>query len=188
MTTPKFSLKYVAGFFDGEGSVCISRSKRKDRLVEYVFFVGIGNTYFPVLEFLKGRFGGSLHLNLSSKKRKATYKPFLQWAISGKKAKRFLEQILPFLIVKKAQAKVGIAFQEFKSSCRINRKREESGKYKPDSVRFEKMEAFRTSLLKARQSNNFQYTESISREDLIFSETLNDYTRSRIELNANDIV
>jgi len=172
---PKFSLEYVAGFFDGEGCVCISKSKRKNweyqtRYLEYVFSVGIGNTYFPILYFLKDRFGGSLHLNLSGKRKKATYKPFLQWNISGRKAKRFLEQILPFLIVKKSQAEIGIAFQEFKSFCKVNRKKDISGRYIRDSVRFEKMEAFKISLLAARQSDKSQYTESISREDLINQE------------------
>lgn len=154
----EFDLSYVAGFFDGEGSVCIAESHRKDRLVEYVLACGIGNTYFPILVFLKKRFGGTLHLNLSGQKRKEHYKPFLQWYLSGNKAIKFLKTILPYLIVKKSQAEVGIAFQEFKGAKRL------IGKHDPD--RFSRMKNFKEQLLAARnQSEDFQYTGSISRKD-----------------------
>jgi len=155
----KFDLSYVAGFFDGEGSICISESHRRDRFVEYVLFCGIGNTYFPILVYLKDMFGGSLHLNLSSKKRKDTYLPFLQWYISGNKAVKFLKTILPYLIVKKSQAIVGIAFQEFKASKR-------GGKHDP--TRFPRMKLYKEQLLIARhECDNAQYTGSISRKDYL---------------------
>ena len=154
----EYDLSYIAGFFDGEGSVCITASHRKDRFVEYILQVGIGNTYFPILVYLHKRFGGSLHLNLSCQKRKATNKPFLQWCISAGKAVIFLEAILPYLIVKKTQAEVCIAFQKFKSSKR-------GGKAAHDPTRLTRMSIYRDELRETRlQGNNLQYTGQISRK------------------------
>ncbi len=153
-------MDYVAGFFDGEGCVCITKTHRKIRDThEYVLSTGIGNTYAPILYYLKEEFGGYIHLNLSAKKRKATYKPFFQWHITGKKARCFLEKLLPYLIVKKEQAEIGIAFQKCKST--LPRRGQ-----KTDYVRMTKFDNFRLQLAYSRSSDNLQYTEAISREDL----------------------
>lgn len=163
----EFDLRYIAGFFDGEGSISLCRSKRKDRLIEYVLMVSLSNTYYPIVTFLKEVFDGSLFLNTSAHKKNPNHRPVLQWTISGKKAKKALERLLPFLVVKKEQAVIGIAFQEFKSK--------KPGGHKAEPERFLVMQNFKDQLQTVRdKGNRLQDTWLISRKDLGFSGILRD--------------
>ena len=57
---------------------------------------------------------------------KKSYKPSYQWLATGNVALNALKILLPYLQVKKEQAKVGIAFQEWRNSLpRTGNKRDE---------------------------------------------------------------
>src|SRR3990167_2007741 len=86
------SLEYLAGFFDGEGCVNISKNHQ--------LTVTAAQNDTEVLEILKAHFGGSV----------TVVNRCGRWTLWGEAMKPMLLAILPFLIVKKAQVQVAIAF------------------------------------------------------------------------------
>lgn len=122
------NIKYVAGFFDGEGSIYICRGK-KDWGTQYTLEISFTNTNKESLDFIKNEFNcGNLNKNHEgNEKRKTLY----VLRFSSKQAKMVLEKMLPHLIIKKEKAKIAI---EFQSKLHIGNKKsiplEEMEKYK----------------------------------------------------------
>lgn len=100
-------IAWAAGFFDGEGCVSITRYtvRGEDR---FRLVIAVGNTSVVSLEKLKSLFGGRIHkLNHTEGRRFYQH----QWLVEADKASDALEQMLPFLCVKKGEAVLGIDFQ-----------------------------------------------------------------------------
>lgn len=96
---------YCAGFVDGEGWIGI-KSAAHGKLI-----VSIANTHYGVLEHIKNGFTG--HSNIAKKRsNNPRHKPSHMIVFHHNQAWAFLEGILPFLIIKREQAQVGIAFQK----------------------------------------------------------------------------
>jgi hypothetical protein len=105
---------YAAGFFDGEGSAVIRRKPPQIKsttspLPRYRVEALIRITNRDVLEMLQARWGGSI---IFSKAPKSHWKDWYQWQIQATKAMTFLQEILPYLIIKKQQAELAIQFQK----------------------------------------------------------------------------
>ena len=104
--------RYAAGLFDGEGYVRISRwNKPNSRHIRYQAVAGIGMTYRPIIEALQAEYGGSLNENrhdLRSAKNRIQF----TWLVASRKAYAFLLRVRPYLVVKKDEAEVVLAFQE----------------------------------------------------------------------------
>lgn len=98
-------VEYAAGFFDGEGSIILDRSRASYRLV-----LSIGQVDSRPLYFIKSHFGGVVKLTNSWRKR-ANAKPLYHWIIKDAAAGAFLLDVIPFLIVKQEQAKVALSFR-----------------------------------------------------------------------------
>lgn len=103
-------LSYLAGFFDGEGSINILTRKRPKN-IEYSLTVAIGQKDGETLDLISNNFGGNVYVV----KRDGTY----YWVITHRKAINFLKQILPYLQYKKPQAEVAIKFYEDMKRTRI---------------------------------------------------------------------
>lgn len=88
---------YLAGFFDGEG--CVSCTIYGSLSVS----VGQHANSSAVLLRFQRRFGGNIAYKQT---RNMAY-----WNISGSSAARFLEAVLPFLVVKRKQSELAIKFQ-----------------------------------------------------------------------------
>ncbi|MFA5377841.1 MAG: LAGLIDADG family homing endonuclease [Dehalococcoidia bacterium] len=101
---------YTAGIIDGEGSIMINRSygPTYKRGFSYRLEVTVTNTNEWLVNWLKMNYGGSIHLR---KSRKPQEKDCYAWSLWSRAARRFLEFILPYLILKKAQAEIAIQFQ-----------------------------------------------------------------------------
>lgn len=94
---------YTAGLFDGEGTFTISSLKRNE-LPDYVFAeIYITNTNQEVMSWLKDNFGGSIRL---SRRLGKNWKDCYKWFLPAKRRKEFITKILPYLIIKKNQAKL----------------------------------------------------------------------------------
>ena len=111
-----FDSKWLAGFFDGEGSVGIyARNVNKDKTRRYyltvVSLAQSGPIGKAILEECKSRWGGSVYQN-KCEKVQTLNKIMWKWNISADKAIPFLEYILPFCIVKSEQIKLCIQFQK----------------------------------------------------------------------------
>src|SRR3989304_8899638 len=105
---------YVAGFFDGEGSISIAkgdRSKfRPNPSPLWSLRVTISNQHLPVLQWMHKEFNGALFTQTSGKS--GVYRLILQ----TKQAENFLQKIQPWVRVKKGQVELALTFQEIRAS------------------------------------------------------------------------
>jgi hypothetical protein len=111
-------LAYIAGFFDGEGSITIHENWRpspRGKSPNHTLQVSIGNTDPRVLAFIHRTFGGSLTIRPSTKPR---HREVTQWIIRSNGAAAFLTAIYPYLRMKTRQADVGLSFQSEKGRYR----------------------------------------------------------------------
>jgi len=110
-------LIYTAGLFDGEGCIIIQRSqpyKEKGQISpSYWLNVNVAMTDKATIDWLKGTFGGSI-ADQTSRKNRPNRQPYYHWRITSQNAIPFLKSILPYLRVKKEQAKLAIQFQSQK--------------------------------------------------------------------------
>ena len=94
---------YIAGLFDGEGAVMITqrlRPHKRQATPNYSVYVGVTNTNKEVLDWLERvtRFGRVYTSTKASGKRRTAYR----WQANGLwQTGRFLEQLYPFLRIKK---------------------------------------------------------------------------------------
>ena len=99
----KVELAYIAGIFDGEGSIGIR--KQKGRYYQLAIALGMTNEYIPNL--LMFSFGGTVYKDI----RPDPCQVFWVWHIASRKANVFLEAILPYLKLKRNEAELAIKFQ-----------------------------------------------------------------------------
>lgn len=100
------TLSYIAGFFDGEGSINITARKRKHFSIEHALTLAIGQKDGATLDWIKNTMGGRIY----QVKRDGSY----FWCMSNKEAYHFLKALLPFLQYKKPQAVLAIEFYDGK--------------------------------------------------------------------------
>jgi len=98
---------YIAGFFDGDGSVSISRLRdaTKVRKVGYQAQVLLAqNPPCPLLSELLHEFGGKIYKNGRACNS-------LMWRCPARNHIKFLEKLLPYLRLKKDAAEIAIEYQ-----------------------------------------------------------------------------
>jgi len=100
------NLAYIAGLFDGEGSMTIykgpvSPSGTAAVSPTYTLIVGISNNDNCPLLDIQGEFGGSI----------VKYNKCYQWRVTGNIALAFLREIVPYLRIRKERAELAINFQ-----------------------------------------------------------------------------
>lgn len=101
--------QYIAGFFDGEGSVSIATNHTKTSRKNYYLKVQIANTFKDLLDQIKDNYGGYIW---EVKKKTSHHKQSYVWVVVSRQAERFLTDILPHLLIKKPQALLGLEFQK----------------------------------------------------------------------------
>jgi hypothetical protein len=98
---------YLAGILDGEGCLTIGAGQ-KETCTNYNSIVVVQNTSKKLIEWLQAKFGGSVYL---SKKETDKTKAAYMWRILKKKEiELLLLAVLPYLVVKREQAKILLAF------------------------------------------------------------------------------
>lgn len=96
---------YAAGIMDGDGSIQIQeRLNGSHRLIVYLSGCDDRPHYM-----LKDRWGGGVTHTATM-----TGRGYFRWHLTTDAAVEFLEDILPFLIVKKEQAELALKFQSEK--------------------------------------------------------------------------
>jgi hypothetical protein len=100
----------LAAYIDGEGSIGLKKSSQgKNRHDKYSLEIVVVNTDLRLLVWIQEIFGGSVRLHrVSTDKHKATY----TWKASNEKAGEILSECLPFFVIKRDQAELGIAFRK----------------------------------------------------------------------------
>lgn len=110
----KSVLSYIAGFIDGEGCITASGNYLSLSLT-------VSNTVRAPLLFMQESLGGSIRarnvpLIVNGKVRKREW----TWHIGGESAVEVLLALLPYLIVKKQEAILGIALTAAKGHDKVD--------------------------------------------------------------------
>ena len=96
---------YAAGIVDGEGCIQISTTTKRTWLA-----IGVANSDPRVCVWLSERYGGKVH---QQKPRTQNGKPtriMYTWYVGSAAAGNFLKTIYPYLVIKKEQADIALAF------------------------------------------------------------------------------
>lgn len=107
---PDKFIPYLAGLFDGEGSVILTRRFKYDRnrvkRKSFVVYVTISNTHKEVIDFVKNTFGGSVYSRerATTDKIRCNYRCWV-WVASNLVAYKVLKALYPSLIIKKEEAR-----------------------------------------------------------------------------------
>ena len=109
----------MAAFIDGEGSLFIGATKRlrgRMKSPQYRLQLIIANTNIVLMDWLKTTFDGSVYFVKYEKCTHLGKKQVMRWQVNERMAATLLEVLLPYFIVKKAQAQIALAFMETKRS------------------------------------------------------------------------
>jgi len=97
---------YVAGVLDCDGSIWIG-ANRKNKHVQYTLRVSVTNTRPALPQWFADHFGGKA---LTYRKNSERWKDEYRWQASGLTALPVLQLCLPYLVIKRRQALVGLEF------------------------------------------------------------------------------
>jgi hypothetical protein len=111
--TRKEMLPYLAGFFDGEGTVAIYRQNTQQSENSYFLYVSISQkksrASLLVAKYLLATFGGSLY-EWTTKSKSIMW----SWQLSRDNAVPFLQQMKPYTFIKFEQIVVALNWQRKK--------------------------------------------------------------------------
>jgi len=117
---------YIAGLIDGEGCITITRRKVKRLKTDNWFYepqVIVSNTDKRLSDFLLDLCGG--WVATVTKTQKECHKPSYHWKITGDNMRRLLKDIIPYLRIKKEQARIVLQFPSYKGNGHKARTQEE---------------------------------------------------------------
>jgi hypothetical protein len=113
---------YLAGIIDGEGCITVGRGIRENGVINYNSIVMVTNTNKAVIEWLHEQFGGMYY---GSKPNNLVSKPSYRWRLLKKKdIELLLLAIIPYLIIKKEQAKVLLEFVRLPRNDDVQKRQE----------------------------------------------------------------
>lgn len=104
---------WAAGFVDGEGSIFLTKFRRKDKPVQYRLCLGVGQVDVRPLLRLKELWGGTIVFSASRGKGRADS---YMWQLWGARAVTACTELLPYLMVKNAQAQLAVEYGPSRSS------------------------------------------------------------------------
>lgn len=100
------SLEYIAGFLDAEGSITITKRIRKDRPSPlYAIDIRIVNNHIGVLKSIQKKYGGFIHIRKEDKGNQ-----LYDLIMNNQHGKDLLNDIYPYLIIKKEEAELALKF------------------------------------------------------------------------------
>ena len=103
-------LAYIAGLFDGEGTLVIGKYPVKTQVNwAYRGFFAIANTHVPTLQYVKSLIGGKIVEQGIGKK-------CFSLTLSTNEVRNILPELLPYFSIKKEQAEVMLKFIEKQAS------------------------------------------------------------------------
>jgi len=103
---------YAAGFFDGEGSINITKGTNGKGTEYFVLEASVSQVDPRPLEFLQEIWGGNLRAVNANNER---CRPFHRWGIRSQMAENFIRDIRPYLKVKDIEADIALNFRTVKS-------------------------------------------------------------------------
>jgi len=122
-------LAYAAGIVDGEGSVCLIRS-RPGRFPSPQ--VSVCSTDRELVDWFKERFGGTI---VCKKRRFAHHSDAYDWKLIDRNALRFLSMVRPYLTLNRKFARVALLLDTYLDATpRNGRYDEETMKRKQELI------------------------------------------------------
>jgi hypothetical protein len=114
LTKDKSKLAYLAALIDGEGYFCISKTmiydRNKNPYPAFDLQIGVANTSAKLMKWLVSNFGQSYRA-LSHRTNTFAKKTCYQWKIERRENQElFALAILPYLVIKREQAKTAIQY------------------------------------------------------------------------------
>lgn len=103
----KLDIKYIAGFFDGEGSVSIAHTPNgsKSGRRQFRLLVGIAQKSRPVLDAIQEKFKGTVHL-------RKTLHGVHQLQLNERQAEAFLKAIRKHVIIKRDVVDLALEYRK----------------------------------------------------------------------------
>lgn len=121
---------WMAGFLDGDGSIYIGRQVRKNRpSPAYRVYVLVSNTNREVIEFFRDAYGGRLY-NVHERRKDKRGKKWADawdWNCPQAQAHKILEDVLPYLKLKRPRAEVCLEFLRNKKAFARKRREGQQG-------------------------------------------------------------
>lgn len=109
-------LAYMAGIIDGEGTISLhvhgSMGGTSMRVGRVTLFVSVPNTSMALMRWIADRWPASISRLLRSEKE-PNKKMAYRWALNANNALHFLDEVYPYLLIKRPQAKLAIRFQRY---------------------------------------------------------------------------
>lgn len=104
-------IAYLAGLFDAEGSILIEKKSPRwnNKSIQYILTVTLTNTRAELVRLFYERYGGRV---VGPVYQKPTQRPFYRWSLSGSSARKFLQEIETFVIIKRERLRVAYELQD----------------------------------------------------------------------------
>ena len=112
----------LAAYIDGEGTIYINvvnGLRGGMKTPQYMLSLIITNTDPRFMNWLKEKFDGSVYHVKYEKCKHLGTKPIMRWQLNERMASVVLSRCVPYMIMKKPQAEIGLAFMLLKRSRKI---------------------------------------------------------------------
>lgn len=119
----KYIKSYIAGLFDGEGTVTLSRTHSNDKFKAPV--ASMTSTSIEILNFIQIYYGGCIS---KQKVYKEHHKLSWVWKITNQKALLSFKDILPFILIKEKQRRIKLLLNNYNNLTKRN------GKYTNEEI------------------------------------------------------
>jgi hypothetical protein len=158
----------LAAYIDGEGCISVTRVVMKGKPRLYLQVV-VTNCDFRLLEWIGNRFGGAVQERPTNNIRKGRWSRSFRWITTNKVAAKILEGCLPFFVIKREQAEIGLAHQRL---CGYKAKHSpeveaEKNKLRDDLSIMKGLSSRRKDLLDACRANASKKSEGYQRTNPI---------------------
>ena len=112
----KLDRRWLAGFFDGEGTIGMYYRIYPSGKINFKRYVYLANTRLDILESVKSEFGGYIRMLHKKLNRE---RPCYQWQASGTLGNKFLSEIKDYLLVKNEQCDLWFQFSKTVTEGRL---------------------------------------------------------------------
>lgn len=107
----------LAAYIDGEGTIYINVATKlhlRMKNPQYRLSLVISNTDPRLMNWLKSTFDGSIYHVKYENCKHLGKKPIMRWQVNERMAEVLLRRTIPYMIMKKSQAEVGVSFMTLK--------------------------------------------------------------------------
>ena len=115
MTSDQTENIYFAGLFDGEGCIYIKSPSPSEGSHKYQLIVTLANTHRGIIEHLHDSYGGTVQTHGNENNRQRICACYTL-KLPSRRAARFLQDISPWLRIKRQEADLALEFQNHMSA------------------------------------------------------------------------